>query len=600
MKASKPAFLGPVFGLALAGVACHGEIAAPPEQPLPAATGGTGSGIPGRGGSAGGVPSGKGGTGATGTGSGGSAGSTANGSGGTTSSQAGTSSLPPDVNRVAIHRLNNAEYDNTASDLLGIESTVGAAFIDDEKLFGFDNIAAAFGMSDARFEEYFNAADTLVEQAFTDADARDAILLCTPESDTDRACAENILKAFTLRAFRRPATAVELERLVGVVTEAVALGEDFSGGIKNALKAVLSSAAFLYRIEHDADPSSAAVHELDGYELGSRLSYLVWSTMPDTELFELAETRELTADAVLMAELERLLADERSERFIQSFGGQWLGLRKLESHQVDTTEYPAWNQTLRTAMVGEGLAYFSEFVRGSRGFSEFFTADVNFVSPELAQLYGVSRPSGSGLVRVTNGSDDRRGFLGLAGFLTLTSFSKRTAPTLRGNWVLENLLCTVTPQPPMAVPELSTEDESEGGVDNVRARLEAHRANPSCAGCHDELDPIGLGLENYDAIGKYRDEYSDGEAIDARGELPTGEQFSGLGELSEILAKDARLTDCVVRKLMTYALSREIVASDAMYVNQIKDAWTADGLGLTALLRRIVAHETFRSRRGEP
>lgn len=600
MKASKPALLAPVLGLALAGVACHGEIAAPPEQPLPAATGGTGSVTHGSAGSAGGLSPGKGGAGSPGSGSGGSAGGTASASGGTTGSQAGSSSAPPDVNRVAIHRLNNAEYDNTASDLLGIESKLGAAFIDDEKLFGFDNIAAAFGMSDARFEEYFNAADTLVEQAFANAGAREKILLCAPASDTDRACAQNILEAFTLRAFRRPATAAEIDRLLSVVTEAVALGEDFSGGIKNALKAVLSSAPFLYRIEHDAEPNSPEVHPLDAYELGTRLSYLVWSTMPDAKLFELAEKRELTSDAVLTSELDRLLADDRSDRFIESFGGQWLGLRKLESHQVDTTEYPAWNQTLRSAMVGEGLAYFEEFVRGTRGFSEFFTADVNFVNPELAALYGFSRPSGSGLARVTNGSDDRRGFLGLASFLTLTSFSKRTAPTLRGNWVLENLLCTVTPQPPIAVPELTSEDDSGEAIDNVRARLEAHRANPTCAGCHDELDPIGLGLENFDAIGKYREEYSDGEAIDAEGELPTGERFTGLLKLSEILADDPRLTDCVVRKLMTYALSREIVASDAVYVSQIKAAWTADGLGLTALLRRIVSHESFRSRRGEP
>jgi hypothetical protein len=595
VKVSQPAFFGAFLGLALAGVACQGEIAAPPEvSPQPGAPGATDPGTGGGASSAGAASSGKGSAGSAGSADSGN-GSGADGSGGD-----GGGAAPADVNRVAIHRLNNAEYDNTMSDLLDIESRAGVAFIDDEKLFGFDTIAAAFGMSDARFEEYFNAADALVEQAFESDGAREKILICTPESASDLACAEAILEAFTLRAWRRPATTAEIERLLELMSAATELGEDFSGALKNALKAILSSASFLYRIELDSDPGSNEPHALSAYELGSRLSYLVWSTMPDEELFELAASDELTSDEVLGEQLERLLADDRSQRFIESFGGQWLGLRQLESHQVDTNEYADWNESLRAAMVAEGAAYFTEFVQGDRDFSEFFSADVNFVNAELAELYGFSEPDGAGLVRVQDTSDERRGFLGLASFLTLTSFSKRTAPTLRGNWVLENLLCDPVPPPPAAVPELDSEDASGEALDNVRERLEAHRANPSCAGCHDVLDPIGLGLENFDAIGKYRRTYSDGEVVDASGTLPTGEEFDGLLELSELLANDGRLIDCVVQKLMTYALSREIVASDAAYRRQIRDGWTADGLGLAALLRRIVLHESFRSRRGEP
>jgi hypothetical protein len=594
VKASQPAFFGVVLGLALAGVACQGEIAAPPEvSPQPARPGETDPGTSGSGSSAGGLSSGKGSAGSVNAGKG----SGGNGSGGNGS---GGDAAPADVNRVAIHRLNNAEYDNTISDLLEIESSVGAAFIADEKLFGFDTIAAAFGMSDARFEEYFNAADTLAEQAFASDVARAKILICTPESDSDLACAEEILEAFALRAFRRPATQAELERLLELVSDATELGEDFSGAIKNAVKAMLSSAAFLYRIELDSDPGSDEPHPLTAYELGSRLSYLVWSTMPDEELFEVAASGELTSDEVLADQLERLLADGRSQRFIASFGGQWLGLRQLESHQVDANEYADWNESLQTAMVAEGIAYFTEFVEDDRDFSEFLRADVNFVNAELAELYGFSQPDGEALVRVEETSDERRGFLGLASFLTLTSFSKRTAPTLRGNWVLENLLCDPVPPPPAAVPELDSDDASGEASDNVRERLEAHRSNPSCAGCHDVLDPIGLGLEHFDAIGRYRRTYADGEAVDAAGTLPTGEEFDGLLELSDILANDERLTDCVVQKLMTYALSREIVASDASYRRQIEDGWAADGLGLASLLRRIVLHESFRFRRGEP
>jgi hypothetical protein len=582
------------FSLALAASACTGKIVEPygnspsgPGRDPPHGTGATtGAGGPavGSGGSTGGSSSDTVGGGPAG------------GGGGTSSG----GSAPADVNRVAIHRLNNAEYDNTVSDLLGVTSKVGSTFIDDEKLFGFDNIAAAFGMSDARYEQYFDAADTLVEEAFANEGLRRKILICTPASGSDLACAEEILAAFTLRAFRRPATEPELERSLSVVSAALELGEDFTGALKNALKALLSSASFLYRIELDPEPASTEPRRLNGYELASRLSYLVWSTMPDEGLLELAKSGDLTSEDVLVEQLSRLLADSRSRRFIESFGGQWLGLRQLESHQVDSSEYPDWNAKLREAMVAEGLAYFTEFLQGERGISEFFTADVNFVNAPLADLYGLSPREGDELTRVTDTSDERRGFLGLASFLTLTSFSKRTAPTLRGLWVLENLLCTHVDPPPMAVPDLETASGSGEASDNVRERLEAHRSNAGCAGCHQILDPIGLGLENFDAIGRYRETYAGGDLVDAAGELPSGEKFNGLFELSSLLAEDERLADCVVKKLMTYALSREIVASDATYVHAIKDAWTADGQGLAALLERIVTHDAFRSRRGEP
>ena len=588
------------MGIALAGVACSGKIVgtletdptAPPGTPHGPSSGGTGGG--------GGSGAGSGPVSNTAAGMGGL--SSMNGGTGPTAGSGPSAAGDPaaDVNRVPIHRLNNAEYDNTVSDLLGVSSKAGTAFIDDEKLFGFDNIAAAFGMSDARYEEYFNAADALVEEAFADDGTRKKLLVCTPKSDSDLDCAEKVLNAFMQRALRRPATDAELTRASKLVSDAVELGEDISGGIKQALKAILSSAPFLYRVELDPDPSSATPHALTAYELGSRLSYLVWSTMPDDELFEHARDGSLTSDDVLVAELERLLADDRAERFIASFGGQWLGFRALESHQVDKGEYPDWNDTLRAGMVAEGLSYFSEFVRGDRGLSEFFTADVNFVNAPLAKLYGVSAPSGDAMLKVTNTSDQRRGFLGLASFLTLTSFSKRTAPTLRGVWVLENLLCEHIEPPPASVPELDTGGDGEDASVNVRDRLAEHRKNPSCAGCHETLDPIGLGLENFDAIGKYRTTYAGGDAVDATGMLPSGEGFEGLLELSSLLAADDRLADCAQNKLLTYALSRELVASDTAYLRSIKAAWTADGLGLAALLEHVVTSETFRQRRGEP
>jgi hypothetical protein len=505
-----------------------------------------------------------------------------------------------DVNRVGIHRLNNAEYDNTVRDLLGVSSSAAASFIADEKALGFDTIAAAFGMTDAQYEQYFNSADNLAEQVFADPALRARILTCTPASSADLACTESIVRAFGKRAWRRPLADTEVQDLSELAAAAIELGDDFAGSIKQVVKALLSSVHFLYRVELDSDPTSLAAHPLDGYELASRLSYLLWSTMPDDALFELADSAELQSDEALRAQLDRMLGDERARAFVTSFAGQWLGLRDLQNHQVDAEVFPDWDEALRTAAIEEGLLYFSEFLNGTLGMEAFFTADVNFVDRRLAELYGMSG-GGSTVTRVSDDSDARRGFLGLASFLTVTSFAHRTAPTLRGKWVLQNLLCEEIPPPPADVPELEEDgdDAASAQMLNVRERLAEHRQNPQCAACHTLLDPIGLGLENFDAIGQHRTQYANGDAIDASGMLPDGASFDGIDELSALLGQDPRLADCASEKLMTYALSRELVKSDEPYLLEIREQWQREGLGLRALLERIVLSDLFRMRRGE-
>jgi hypothetical protein len=502
-----------------------------------------------------------------------------------------------DVNRVPIHRLNNDEYDNTMRDLLGTKGTPGRGFIEDEKAFGFDVIASAFGMTDAQFEQYFNAADSLVEEAFGNATLKSKLFTCTT---TDGTCVKKVITDFGLRAWRRPLTKDEVDELASLQKDAAGLGEDFAGSMKHVVKTMLSSVPFLYRVEIDSDPSSAAAHALGSYEMASRLSYLLWSTMPDQALFDSAKKGDLAKVDGLSAELARMLADDRAKQFVTNFAGQWLGMRDMQAHQVEPSVFPSWNEKLRTGMVQEGFSYFDEFLSGDRDVNDFFTADVNFVTPELASLYGVSGGSSTG-ARITNTEDPRRGFLGLAGFLTMTSFSYRTAPTLRGKWVLENLLCVDVKPPPANVPKLDAAGADPAALqsENVRERLEAHRQNPTCNNCHKILDPIGLGLENFDGIGKYRTKYENGDTIDASGVMPDGAQFSGITELSTVLSADERFADCVSKKMLTYALSREVVDSDAPYLKQIRDGWTDDGYGLTSLLQRIVSNDTFRFRRGE-
>jgi hypothetical protein len=306
-------------------------------------------------------------------------------------------------------------------------------------------------------------------------------------------------------------------------------------------------------------------------------------------------------DSVLKAQLARMLENERAEAFVKSFGGQWLGLRDLRGHQVDTDVFPEWNEALREAMIDEGLFFFSELLSGEVPMTELFTADFNYVNGPLAELYGIDGVSGDQAVRVTDTTDARRGFLGLAAFLTRSSFSYRTAPTLRGKWILENLLCDEIAPPPANVPEL--DDETEPGVDpqtlNVRDRLAEHRENPTCATCHVLLDPMGLGLESFDAIGRYREQYAGGDDVDATGTLPNGATFDGLHELSGLLAQDDRVLECTTEKLMTYALSRELGAADRTYVDAITSRFEQDGASLRSLLELIVLSEPFRNRRGE-
>jgi hypothetical protein len=570
----RPRLVGPAFCLLALSTGCEGEIGSAPNLARNVTAPSSGS-----------------------AGSGSLGGADPNGFPGSNADQGAAAS--PDVNRVAIHRLNNAEYDNTVHDLLGVTSSPGTSFIEDEKLYGFDDIASAFGMTDAQYEQYFDAADSLVEEAFSSDNLRGRIVSCQPSSATDTTCARKLISAFGLRAWRRPLETAEVDRLVTLATDAIASGEDFTGSIKQVVKAMLSSVPFLYRVESDANPGSTDAHLVGAYEMASRLSYLFWSTMPDSELLDTAAKNGLLDPTVLSTEVDRMLSDGRASRFVESFAGQWLGLRDLASHQVDATVFPGWNDGLRNSMVQEGLSYFQEFLDG-RSMRDFFTADVNFVDGPLARLYGMSG-GGTTQSRVTDTTDARRGFIGLASFLTMTSYSYRTAPTLRGKWVLENLLCQDIPPPPPNVPKLdsATADPASLQSENVRQRLEAHRVDPTCASCHKILDPIGLGLENFDAIGEYRTKYANGDSIDASGTLPDGTSFVGLTELSDALSKDVRLLDCVTEKMMTYALSREVVASDAGYKRKIQADWTSDGLRLASLLKRIVLSDPFRYRRGE-
>jgi hypothetical protein len=516
---------------------------------------------------------------------------------------------PPggDVGRIAIHRLNNLEYDNTIRDLLGVPSMAQATFQPDEQ-GEFDNTAEAFTLNDARYEQYFNAADALGEAAFGDTAARARIMTCAPTAVTD-ACTNTIITNFGKRAWRRPLDATEVTRLVKLAMDAVALGETPEGGVKQVVKTMLAAPQFLYRIEFDQNPASLTAHALNPYELASRLSYLGWSSMPDEAMFAQAANGSISTDVGISQTIDRMLADPvKGNSFTQSFAGQWLGARDMKGHQVEPTAFKSFDEPLRAAMINEQYAFFNEFFTAAnpQPFTSFFTYDANFVDARLATHYGF--PAVTGFTKVNNTTDTRVGFMGLAAFQTFTSFSYRTAPTLRGKWVLLNLLCQSIKEPPPGIKPLDADGTKATDPalqsQNVRVRLAAHRTQADCAACHATLDPIGLGLENFDAIGAYRTKYPNGDTIDSSGVLPSGEMFSSVQQLATILSGGSyqeKLTNCVSQKMMTYALSRALVDTDQPYLDQIRAQWSqpAQGWNLKALLKDIVLNDTFRNRHGE-
>jgi Protein of unknown function (DUF1592)/Protein of unknown function (DUF1588)/Protein of unknown function (DUF1595)/Protein of unknown function (DUF1587)/Protein of unknown function (DUF1585) len=521
-----------------------------------------------------------------------------------------------DPGRIAIDRLNNYEYDNTMMDLLGVNGMAQATFPPDEEC-EFDNCADAFTMTDARYEQYFNNADMIGEEVFADTSPTGLLQkyvyglvspACTP-SATDTTCSSQIIAAFGAKAWRRPLTTQEVQGLQTLATNAISLGETADGSIKQVVKTMLASPQFIYRIEYDPNPTSTAPHAISPYEMASRLSYLGWSSMPDQTLFDLAASGQILTDAILTQQVDRMLADPKGANFTTSFAGQWLGARDMQAHQVEPTAFPNFDDALRSAFVTEELLYFDQFLTGPLPVTQFLTNTNNFVNTRLARHYGFGNPTGTSFQMVTNGSAARVGFMGLGSFLTFTSYSYRTAITLRGKWILLNLYCQEIPAPPPNEPALDPFPNNATNPatqqEDVRAQMMAYTASADCAPCHALLDPIGYGLENFDGIGAYRTKYSatSTTTIVASSTLPTGETFNSLPQLALILSQGKhlqQLTDCASHKMMTYALARDLTTSDDPYLNQVRMQWSGQGYSLRDLMKDVVINDTFKFRRGEP
>jgi hypothetical protein len=640
---------------------------------------------------------------------------------------------PVDPGRVTVHRLNNAEYNNTVRDLFGTSLRPADDFPADDRGYGFDNVADALSLSPLQLELYERAAETLVDdalrqtqpserhrseleiigasvggvsgdgwliwsngEAMTSFDApvagryrisarafgqqagpevvkmslgasgaaaqivdvpatRDApavysievvlaagnhaasvgfvndfydepnmldrnlwvdylevegpidapavdpslrqrILVC--DLATGPACVTQVLTTFTRRAWRRPPAPAELDELQGLVALAVSEGDDVETGVKLALRAALVSPSFVYRIELDPDPASKSPHRLTDWELASRLSYFLWSSMPDDELLAAAERGDLADEDELRAQATRMLADPKAAALVDNFAGQWLFTRALGDHVPDYVVFPDYDAALEAAMGEETRRFFADFLANDLPMDRFLDADWTFVNDRLARHYDLPAPgSGDAFVKVSLAGSPRRGLLGQASVLTVTSYPRRTSPVKRGKWVLDQLLCEPPKPPPPGVEALPDGPTATG---TVRDRLEAHRDNPFCASCHQDLDPLGFGLDDFDGIGKHRTE-DGGLPIDASGVLPDGRTFVGAVELAGILAKDPRVYRCMVEKLYTYSAGRPPKGDEALaHIDELTAAFVDAGYKPRELILALVTHDSFRSRRGEP
>ena len=445
----------------------------------------------------------------------------------------------------------------------------------------------------------------------TRPDTQLEILACTPDIPQSAQTRE-VLTRLLHRGYRRPPTEVEIAQLTQFVETLQADGAKWEAGIQQAIKVILCSPKFLFRLELDDRPQNPDPHPIDEFQLASRLSYFLWRSMPDDELFELAEKNQLTEN--LEAQVQRMLADPKATAFARDFGSQWLQIQRIATVTPDRERFPTFGRRLRAAMLKETEFFLESIFHEDSSLLDLLDADYTFLNQELANHYGISDTQGNwmGQKKTVPGGEkikgrefrrvalqgaSRGGILTHASVLTVTSNPTRTSPVKRGRWVLEQILGSPPPPPPPDVPELEEDHEAITGT-TLRERLEQHREDPACANCHAKMDPIGFALENYNAIGAFRKK--EGELdIDTTAELPDGTAFNGIADLKQIL-KDRKqaFVRCLTEKMLTYALGRGLEYYDRPTVDRIVARLEVEGYRSSVLIAEIVKSDPFRLRRG--
>jgi hypothetical protein len=498
-----------------------------------------------------------------------------------------------------MRRLTKVEYGNTLHDLFGVEPAVADELPDEVFGEGYLNT-----LSPLQSEQYLAIANEVLDQVSSSRDPRSTrvqkLLGRPPGPGTDeRAAARKVARSLARAAYRRPPSEAELDVLLRIFDLARENKLAYPDALRLMLKGILVSPQFLFITPAMVPESGRSIVPLDDYQLASRLSYLLWATMPDNELSELAERGKLHEPTVLKAQVKRLLVDQRSRALFDGFGGQWLGVASLANKTFDTAKFPQMNTRMRTAMCDEVRLFFENIVRENRSIISLVDCDYTFLDGTLAALYGLDKKvTGSRWRKVRLTDANRGGILGMPGILAVTSFPDRTSPVKRGVWVLEQVLGEHVPPPPPNVPPLDKQDKQTVENLTLRQRTELHRKDAVCANCHSVFDPIGFGLENFDAIGRWREQDDRGGAIDGGGELPDGKRFASPKELKTLIA--ARTDDLarnLTEKLLAYALCRPLEGYDEIVVDHLVEAIAKDGYRMQTLITEIVTSYPFTHQR---
>lgn len=505
-----------------------------------------------------------------------------------------------DPGAFVIRRLTKTEYGNTLRDLFGVDPSIAAELPDEVPGEGYLN-----SLSPLQTEQYLGIANEVLNRALAPKGASPTAVQKrlfgeAPAAGSDRReAAKKVARSLTRSAYRRPASEAELEVLLGVFDLAQKNQLDYPASLRLMLKAVLVSPQFLFITPaQEAQPGQGIV-PLDDFQLASRLSYLLWATMPDAELSALADSGKLHEPSVLRAQVKRLLADPRSRALFDGFGAQWLALGDLKSKTFDPAKFPQMTPEMRAAMYDEARLFFESIVRENRSVIGFVDSDYTFLNGTLARLYGMEKSvTGPQMRKVKLTDANRGGILGMPGVLATTSLPTRTSAVKRGVWVLEQVLGEHVPAAPANVPPLEKQDQSKVASMTLRQRTELHRTNAVCANCHKILDPIGFGLENFDAIGRWRDKDESGGPIEPAGELPGGKRFSSPKELKAIIAsRKDDLARNLVEKVLAYALCRQLEGYDEIVVDQLTDTLAKDGYRMQTLIAEVVTSYPFVNQR---
>lgn len=535
-----------------------------------------------------------------------------------------------DPGPAVVRRLTLVEYNNTVRDLLGVEFDAAAVGITEDSGEGntFGNLAIALDLPPALLEKYFSAADQILDRLFgTELSSsingriqdqarasreklfglkpnewrRADYVVAPPNGVESREAAQRLITPLVRRAYRGQATATDIDRLLVLFDRATAQEKSYGDAIRLMLKAILVSPKFLFRLE--ANPPGAKAGEtvaVTDQQLAVRLSYFLWSSMPDDELLDLVDRNELSKPEVLEKQITRMLADKKARALTTNFAVPWLQIHKLPVARPSTEFFPEFNANIRQAMFDETTTFFDMLRQEDRSLVELLAADYTYANEELAKFYGLANVKGKEPQRVAlQAGDHRSGLLGMGSVLAVTSHTSRTSPTLRGKWILEVLFGTPPPPPPANVSQIKEERRGKKEVETFREKLAQHAHDKSCAGCHKKMDPLGFALDNFDAVGRWRETYGDLK-LDVSGELPTGEKLNGSADLQKVLLtrKDQFIRHLSSQMLM-YALGRELDNFDDCPLQRITAKLQAEDYRFSTLVREIVLSYPFQNRRGQ-